>query len=31
MKIRNTFHFSNEIQEFCSDNYKIKKKLILLL
>lgn len=27
MKIRNTLHFSDEIQEFCSDNYKIKKKI----
>lgn len=31
MKIRNTLHFSDEIQEFGSDNYKIKKKLIRAL
>ena len=27
MKIRNTLHLNDEIQEFCSDNYKIKKKI----
>ena len=29
MKIRNTLHFSDEIQEFGSDNYKIKQEINL--